>query len=107
VPEALRARRVNWLPCVLQLVLATSCDRGVGFDCDLTACGCATNVSEGRGYHRGGAQPQHVDRYDTHVASAIVQLDQQMDAGKDWPVVITDHEGEAHCVPLKAGQALL
>jgi hypothetical protein len=41
------------------------------------------------------------------VASAIVQLDQQMDAGKDWPVVITDHAGEAHCVPLKAGQALL
>lgn len=39
--------------------------------------------------------------YDTHIASAIINLDQQVE--KDWPVVICDHEGNAHAVPLHAG----
>lgn len=39
--------------------------------------------------------------YDTHIASAIINLDQQVD--EDWPVVICDHEGDAHAVPLHAG----
>ena len=39
--------------------------------------------------------------YDTHIASAIINLDQQVE--EDWPVVICDHEGNAHVVPLHAG----
>ena len=85
-----------------------------------------------RTYLRNATFAAHVDRYDTHVASAIIQvrspptpvpparakhfhktlwasgvsqLDQQVE--QDWPVVICDHEGQAHSVALKAGQALL
>ena len=39
--------------------------------------------------------------YDTHIASAIINLDQQVE--EDWPVVICDHEGNAHVIPLHAG----
>jgi hypothetical protein len=87
-----------------------------------------------RTYLRNATFAAHVDRYDTHVASAIVNLAQVrwdpwhsclvppvplpqraprdsagggQDVDVDWPVVITDHSGVAHSVPLHAGQALM
>ena len=58
-----------------------------------------------RTYLRNATFAAHVDRFDTHIASAIINLDQQVE--EDWPVVICDHEGNAHAIPLHAGQALL
>ena len=46
----------------------------------------------------------HVDRYQTHVASAIINVAQDADA--DWPVEILDHSGAAHRRSLKPGQVL-
>ena len=40
---------------------------------------------------------QHVDRLPSHILSAILQIDQNVD--EDWPITFVDHEGkESNCV---------
>jgi len=43
----------------------------------------------------------HVDRFNTHVISAILNIDQKVD--DDWSLYIKDNDGESHAVVLEAG----
>lgn len=45
-----------------------------------------------RVYTNKSTLAMHVDRWDTHVVSAIINVDQ--DTAKPWPLQITDHAGE-------------
>lgn len=40
-----------------------------------------------RTYLRNATFAAHIDRFDTHIASAIIQFDQKTDDGKQWPVL--------------------
>ena len=43
-----------------------------------------------RRYLQGASLSLHVDRLDTHVVSAILQLDQEVE--KAWPLMLIDHK---------------
>jgi hypothetical protein len=59
-----------------------------------------------REYRRGSSLRMHVDIGDTHIISAILQIDREgMD--KDWPLVIINRKGERQNVYLKGGEMLL
>ena len=45
-----------------------------------------------RKYTNGSVLRMHVDTVGTHVVSAIINVDQ--DVEKDWPLLILDHQGE-------------
>jgi hypothetical protein len=47
----------------------------------------------------------HVDTVSTHVVSAIINVDQEVD--KDWPLLILDHEENEHNVIMKPGDMVL
>jgi len=50
---------------------------------------------------------EHVDRYDTHVISAILHVVQDLDdGGPGWPLTIRDHENATHTLSLRPGDAL-
>lgn len=46
----------------------------------------------------------HVDTIRTHVVSAIINVDQEVE--KDWPLVILDHEDNEHSIVMKPGDML-
>lgn len=56
-------------------------------------------------YLRGSWLALHVDRMDTHVVSAILQLDQNVD--KDWPLYVLDMKGKRVKVVLEPGEMVL
>lgn len=47
----------------------------------------------------------HVDTVNTHVVSAIINVDQVVD--KDWPLLILDHEDNEHNITMSAGEMVL
>ena len=47
----------------------------------------------------------HRDRIETHVASVILNVDQQVSS--DWPLHIEDHHYRAHRVTLAPGEMVL
>lgn len=57
-----------------------------------------------RTYHRGAVLKTHRDRLETHIISAIINVDQKVD--KDWPLVIDDNYYRRHHVMLKPGDMI-
>lgn len=57
-----------------------------------------------RVYHRGAVLKCHQDRLETHIISAIINIDQQVD--QDWPLVIDDNYYRRHEVILKPGEVI-
>lgn len=55
-------------------------------------------------YHRGAVLKCHQDRLETHIISAIINVDQQVD--EDWPLVIDDNYCRRHQVRLKPGEII-
>ena len=58
-----------------------------------------------RVYHRGAVLRCHQDRLETHIISAIINVDQHVDS--DWPLVIDDNYYRSHEVTLKPGEIIL
>lgn len=57
-----------------------------------------------RVYHRGAILKMHRDRQQTHIISAIINVDQSVD--RDWPLVIEDNYYRRHEVILKPGEVV-
>ena len=57
-----------------------------------------------RRYTNGSWLASHVDRFNTHVISAIINLDQSVT--EPWPLFIKGNEGLAHRVVLAPGEML-
>lgn len=55
-----------------------------------------------REYHNGAILKPHRDRISTHIISAILNVDQ--DVNEDWPLVIEDNYYRQHHVMLKPGE---
>merc|ERR1712176_186982 len=49
----------------------------------------------------------HVDRGDTHIASAVLQVHQQVDEDGGWPLEVFSEEGDAYEVYLQPGEMVL
>ena len=47
----------------------------------------------------------HVDTVNTHVVSAIINVDQEVE--RDWPLLIHDHEDNEHNIIMKPGDMVL
>jgi prolyl 4-hydroxylase len=47
----------------------------------------------------------HVDTVETHVVSAIINVDQSV--RKEWPLIILDHDGQEQRVNMRPGDMLL
>ena len=47
----------------------------------------------------------HVDRMETHVISAIINIDQKVDT--EWPLQIQDHQGRMHELVMRPGEMVL
>lgn len=60
-----------------------------------------------RTYHRGSVLIDHVDRHDTHVASAVLQLSQSVDAGYGWPLEVLCPQDVVGEVYLQPGELVL
>lgn len=67
-------------------------------------------------YHSGSILRRHVDRIDTHILSAIIEIEHLGVEGaegndengrRSWPLQIMDHAGKEHNVPDNAGQLIL
>ena len=58
-----------------------------------------------RVYHRGARLSLHVDKLSTHIISAIINIDQDME--QDWVLDILDHHGDSHKIGLQPGEMLL
>jgi prolyl 4-hydroxylase len=57
-----------------------------------------------REYHNGAILKMHRDRLDTHIISAIINVDQDTDV--DWPLVIEDNYYRTHHVMIKPGEVI-
>jgi prolyl 4-hydroxylase len=57
-----------------------------------------------REYQRSAVLDMHIDRMETHIVSAILNVSQ--DVVTDWPLVIHDHYGRRHKVLMKPGDML-
>ncbi|GAB3032001.1 2OG-Fe(II) oxygenase [Bowmanella dokdonensis] len=57
-----------------------------------------------RVYHHGAMLKLHRDRLDTHIISAIINVDQQVN--EDWPLEIEDNYCRLHQLVLKPGEIL-
>eukprot|EP01036_Dinobryon_divergens_P032554 gene32554-42170_t len=64
-----------------------------------------TSIYGIRKYNNGSVLRMHVDTVNTHVVSAIINVDQEVD--KDWPLLILDHEDNEHNVVMQAGDMVL
>ena len=53
-------------------------------------------------YHNGTVLKAHRDRIDTHIISAIINIDQEVN--KDWPLYIEDNYYRQHRVMMKPGE---
>ncbi|MGV6826805.1 MAG: prolyl hydroxylase family protein, partial [bacterium] len=58
-----------------------------------------------RRYHRGTVLTPHRDRIDSHILSAIINVDQQVD--QEWPLEIEDNYYRPHKIFLKPGEMIL
>ncbi len=58
-----------------------------------------------REYHNGAVLKMHRDRIDTHIISAIINVDQ--DTEEDWPLVIEDNYYRTHHIMIKPGEVIL
>ena len=54
-----------------------------------------------REYHNGAVLKMHRDRIDTHIISAIINVEQETDV--DWPLVIEDNYYRKHHVIMQPG----
>jgi prolyl 4-hydroxylase len=57
-----------------------------------------------REYQNGAILDMHIDRMETHIVSAILNVAQEVNT--DWPLMIHDHFGGKHAVLLKPGEML-
>ena len=57
-----------------------------------------------RRYTNGSWLTSHVDRFNTHVISAIINVDQEVE--EDWPLYIQDNRGGEHEVILRPGEMI-
>jgi prolyl 4-hydroxylase len=57
-----------------------------------------------RSYQRGAVLKCHQDRHETHIISAIINVDQKVD--EDWPLSIEDNYYRHHKVILKPGEII-
>ena len=57
-----------------------------------------------RSYQRGAVLKCHQDRHETHIISAIINVDQKVD--EDWPLSIEDNYYRHHEVILKPGEII-
>lgn len=64
-----------------------------------------TSIYGIRRYTNGSVLRMHVDTVNTHVVSAIINVDQKVD--KDWPLIILDHQDNEHTVFMQPGDMLL
>eukprot|EP01038_Epipyxis_sp_PR26KG_P014712 gene14712-19776_t len=64
-----------------------------------------TSIYGIRKYINGSILRMHVDTVITHVVSAIINVDQEVD--KDWPLLILDHEDNEHNIVMKPGDMVL
>lgn len=64
-----------------------------------------TSIYGIRKYTNGSVLRMHVDTVNTHVVSAIINVDQKVD--KDWPLVILDHDDIERTVIMQIGDMLL
>lgn len=58
-----------------------------------------------REYQQGATLDMHIDRMETHIISAILNVAQEVST--EWPLFIHDHFGRRHAVFLKPGEMLL
>jgi len=58
-----------------------------------------------REYHNGAVLKMHRDRIDTHIISAIINVDQE--THEDWPLVIEDNYYRTHRIMIKPGEVIL
>lgn len=58
-----------------------------------------------RVYHRGAVLKKHTDRFETHIVSAILNIDQRVD--QPWALQIDDHQGQEHELFLRPGEMVL
>jgi len=64
-----------------------------------------TSIYGVRKYTNGSVLRMHVDTVQTHVVSAIINVDQEVD--KDWPLIILDHDENERTVIMEPGDMLL
>lgn len=64
----------------------------------------ATAVYGIRRYRRGSVLHTHLDRFHTHVISAILNIAQEVDS--PWPLHIQDNSGGVHSITLQPGEIL-
>mmetsp|Transcript_904 Transcript_904/g.2169 ORF Transcript_904/g.2169 Transcript_904/m.2169 type:complete len:437 (+) Transcript_904:42-1352(+) len=60
-----------------------------------------------RVYRRHAMLINHVDRYDTHIASAVMQVGQSVDENGGWPLEVHSESGDAYEVYLQPGELVL
>jgi len=58
-------------------------------------------------YHRGSMLVDHVDRSDTHLASAVLQIAQEVDENGGWPIEAVGPDKKVCEVYLQPGEMLL
>ncbi len=63
-----------------------------------------TSVYGIRKYTNGAILRMHVDTVHTHVVSAIINVDQNVE--EDWPLLILDHEGVEHSLLMRPGDMI-
>ena len=85
VAEGLRAMMEEWC----------------GFELEMTAF---YGVRE---YFGGNVLHNHVDRLDTHVISAIIQIDKDLSGGEDWLLEVIEYGGHRNTIELEPGEMLL
>jgi prolyl 4-hydroxylase len=64
-----------------------------------------TSTFGARIYHRNSMLIDHVDRADTHLASAVLQIDQDLEDG--WPLEVIGSDGEYYEVYLQPYEMVL
>jgi hypothetical protein len=65
-----------------------------------------TSIYGVRRYINNSVLRMHVDTVNTHVVSAIINVDQG-DMDRDWPLLILDHDGNEHNVIMEPGDMVL
>mmetsp|Transcript_50906 Transcript_50906/g.142458 ORF Transcript_50906/g.142458 Transcript_50906/m.142458 type:complete len:406 (+) Transcript_50906:162-1379(+) len=66
-----------------------------------------TSTFGARIYRRHTMLLNHVDRRDSHLASAVLQVHQEVDEDAGWPLEIIDEDGNCHEVYLQPGEMVL
>lgn len=67
-----------------------------------------TSIYGVRRYQNGSVLRMHVDTSNTHVISAIINVNQEdISEGTDWPLLILDHDEKEHWVSMQPGDLVL